>query len=263
MLLQRALVPAVFARARLGADGLPLDEDKDVVVGRVIPAVIFTVTLLIAIMVGAGSLVQSVAEEKENRSIEVLLTSVQPLSLMAAKVLALGAAGLAMVVIWVGSVVVVVPLLFESFPDAPVFQVDLMLLVWVTSFFLAGYLLSAIVLAGLGAISAGTKEANQLSMLVILPLLVPLQLMMLIIPNPDGGPAQVLSYIPFTAPVTMMLRLAFGEPELLEVLASLGLVVLSAAAMLWVSARIFRAGLLMYGQRMSLGRAVSALRQAG
>ena len=261
--LSRALAPAVYERARLGPQGLPLDEDENAVLGGVIVSLVSTGLLMFAILIGAGGLVQSVAEEKENRMIEVLLTSARPLSVMAAKVLAFGIAGLALTVVWVGSLLAIAPRIFASFPDAPILSAGPALLAWVAAFFVAGYFFSAVIMAAVGAATAGVKEANQLSMLVILPQLLVVQALLVFFSNPDGAMARTLSLIPFTAPVASMMRLAIGDPSPMELVASLALMAVCGAALLWVAARVFRTGLLMYGQRMSIGRIVATLREAG
>ncbi|MEE8442205.1 MAG: ABC transporter permease, partial [Dehalococcoidia bacterium] len=204
-----------------------------------------------------------VAEEKENRMMEVLLTSVKPVSLMAGKVLAYGVGQLIMIAVWVGSLVVIVPRISDAIPDAPDIPMKLGVLAWVLAFFLAGYFVSAAIMAGVGAMTTKAREANQFAFLVIIPLIVPTQLLILILSNPDGTLARVLSLIPFTAPTTMMIRLAVGGSSVPEILLSLALIILTGVGLLWASARVFRAGLLMYGQRMSLRRVMTALRQAG
>ena len=136
-------------------------------------------------------------------------------------------------------------------------------MVWIISFFLAGYFLSAVILAGIAAASTDMKEANQASMLIMIPNAAPMYALPLLTSNADGALAQTLSFIPFTAPLTMMMRFAFGDPATLDILVSLALVVLAGAGSLWLSARVFRAGLLMYGQRLSLRRVISSMRQAG
>ena len=86
---------------------------------------------------------------------------------------------------------------------------------------------------------------------------------MLVAGNPDGGLARGLSFIPFTAPTTMMLRIGAADIALVEIIASLAVTALGGVVLLWGSARVFRAGLLMYGQRMSLAGALKAVREAG
>ena len=90
-----------------------------------------------------------------------------------------------------------------------------------------------------------------------------LWLFMFIAGNPDGLLARILSFIPFTAPITMMLRIGAMNVPLVEIIASLAVTLLGGIVLLWGSARVFRAGLLMYGQRMSLRRVLRALREAG
>ena len=99
--------------------------------------------------------------------------------------------------------------------------------------------------------------------MALLPAGIPLWFVNVILGEPDGGVARVLSFIPFTAPSTMMLRIGSGDVSNAEILASLAVTVLAGAVMLFISARIFRAGLLLYGQRMTLAAVWRAVRQAG
>ena len=159
--LARALAPAQFERIRLDSEGIPIVADEKALIGRIIVAAAATLLLLIALMIGAGSLLQSVAVEKESRMIEMLLTSVKPLSLLTAKVVASGAAWLAVVIVWGGSLVVVLPEILEGFEDAPVFKTGPVVLVWVASYFLAGFFFSAVVLVGIGAVANRVREERQ------------------------------------------------------------------------------------------------------
>jgi len=262
-LLARAVAGATFESVRIGEDGLPVEEDADTEVATFVVSLISTLLLMFSIMIGAASLGEAVAEEKENRMIDVLLTSVKPLSLMAGKVLAIGTAQLVMITVWVGSVVVVASRIVSVIPNAAEFPINLGLLVWVLAFFLAGYFVSAVIMVGVGAVATKVQEANQLAFLVIIPLLASIYVLPLILSNPDGGLARVLSFIPFTAPSAMMIRLAVDGASTLESLASLAVIVLTGMALLWACARVFRAGLLMYGQRMSLRCVMRALRESG
>jgi len=262
-LLTRAVGGATFERVRIGENGLPVEEDADTEVGTIVVSLVFTLLLVFSIMMGAASLGEAIAEEKENRMIDVLLTSVKPLSLMAGKVLAIGTAQLIMITVWVGSVVVIVPRIADVIPSVFEFPINLGLLVWVLAFFLAGYFVSSVIMAGIGAVATKVQEANQLAFLVIIPLLASVYVLGLILSNPGGVLARVLSFIPFTAPSAMMIRLAVDGVSRLESLASLAVIVATGMALLWVSARVFRAGLLMYGQRPNLRRMIRALREAG
>lgn len=262
-LLVRAVAGTAFESVRIGKDGRPVKGDIDAEIGTFIVSFGSTILLMFSIMIGASGLAQAIAEEKENRMIEVLLTSAKPLSVMAGKVLAIGTAQLIMVTVWAGSLVFMVPRIADTIPNASDIPVKPEVLVWVLAFFLAGYFVSSVIMAGVGAMTTKTQEANQLAFLVIVPLVAPFYAMMSILGNPDGSLARVLSFIPFTAPVAMMIRLAVGGSSTLENLASLMVVVVTGAILLLASTRIFRAGLLMYGQRMSFRHMISALREAG
>ena len=242
--LSRAAGPAIFERARIG-DGSELIEERDeAVVGRFIIAFAAALVLLFSIMIGASSLVTAVAEEKENRMIETLLTSVRPFALLAGKLIAVGVANLAIVAVWSASIIVAVPLIIEAVPDARDVPVDPGVLPWVFAFFLAGYLVSGVVMAGIGAVATGVREASQLAAVVIVPLVAPLYALPVFLVDPDGGLARALSFVPFTAPTAMMMRLAVGSPAPLEMAASLLVMLLVALGLLWVAARAFSAGLL-------------------
>ena len=100
-------------------------------------------------------------------------------------------------------------------------------------------------------------------MLLLMPAaLIPIWLSMFITGNPDGLLARILSFIPFTAATTMMLRIGAMDVPLVEIITSLIVTLLGGIVLLWGSARVFRAGLLMYGQRMSVRRVLGALREA-
>ena len=195
--------------------------------------------------------------------IEVLLTSVSPLAVMVGKVLALVATGLIQIAVWVATVAIIGPHIFYKISDAGQLTIEPVTLALVIGFFLTGYLVFAVAMAGIGAATTSIKEASQISMIVTLPGIVPAMFLGMLLENPDGGFSRVLSFIPFTAPVTMMVRLAASDVPLSEVLASLAVLLVTGVALLWISARVFRAGLLMYGQRMSLRGVFAALHRAG
>ena len=224
---------------------------------------VFMLLLMISVTAGSMMLLESVSDEKQNRMVEILITSVSPLGVMAGKVVALGALGLLQVTVWVVSLALIGPRIMESFPEIDRLAVDPLLVVWLVAFFLAGYFVMSVVMAGIGAASTSVQEGSQVAWLVLVPAYVPMLLWQLIIEQPNGGAARAFSFIPIHAPATMMLRLGTGDIGLVETLASLIVTVAGGLLLLWCSARVFRAGLLMYGQRMSLGRVLTALRQAG
>ena len=218
--------------------------------------------MIMVIYMVSGNLLQSVSEEKETRVAEVLITSVSPLALMTGKVLGLGATGLLQVGIWLVSLAVLVPRIVSAFPDIGALALAPGLAAAIVVFFLAGYFVFAVVMAGISAATVSAREASSLSTIVLLPALAPLILAAFISLAPNGLFARILTFIPFTAPATMMIRLGVTEVALWEVALSLGVTVASGFALLWLAARVFRAGILTYGQRMSLRGLWLALRHA-
>ena len=209
----------------------------------------------------AFQLLESVSDEKENRMVEIILTSVSPLGLMAGKVLAQGALALAQVVLWVGSLAIIGPRIFDQLPEVSDLSIEAGQLVWLLLFFLAGYFVVAVVMAGLGAMTSSYTQSSQLSALVIVPSIIPVAAPQFILESPDGVFARALSFFPVTAPTTVVMRMGQTDLSIVELLASLAVIVLSGVLLLYVSARIFRAGILLYGQRMSLGGVLKALRE--
>ena len=221
----------------------------------------FAMVMTVAILFGGGLLLESVSDEKENRMVEIILTSVSPLGLMAGKVLAQGALALAQVVLWVGSLAIIGPRIFDQLPEVSDLSIEAGQLVWLLLFFLAGYFVVAVVMAGLGAMTSSYTQSSQLSALVIVPSILPVAAPQFILESPDGVFARALSFFPVTAPTTVVMRMGQTDLSILELLASLTVVLLSGVLLLYVSARIFRAGILLYGQRTTLGGVLRALRE--
>ena len=261
-LLDRAISGADYVRAHVAEDGSVSPDDDNELSQFVVPF-IFTFLLMMSIFMGAGTLRQSVSEEKENRMIDVLLTSVSPLALMAGKILALGTTSLVQMIVWIASIAIIGPQIVDQIPNAADLDIEPLTLVYVSLFFIAGYFLFSTILAGIGSATTSEKEAGPISAIVIVPAAIPLWLSSVILSAPDGGLARVLSFIPNTAATTMMQRIGSVDVSNAEILASLGVLALAGVVMLFVSARIFRAGLLLYGQRMTLGAVWRAARSAG
>jgi len=261
-LLDRVIAGADYVRVHVGEDGSISPDDDDELNQLAVP-LIFTILLMMSIFIGSSALLESVSEEKENRMVDVLLTSVSPLSLMAGKILALGTTSLIQTFVWIASIAIIGPQIVDQIPNAADLEIEPRTLAYLFLFFIAGFFLFSVILAGIGSATTSSKEAGPITAMALLPAGIPLWFVSVILGEPDGGVARVLSFIPFTAPSTMMLRIGSGEVSNIEILASLAVTVLAGVVMLFVSARIFRAGLLLYGQRMTLGAVWRAVRQAG
>jgi ABC-2 type transport system permease protein len=212
----------------------------------------FVYLLWVAVFTISQMLLTNTVEEKSNRIIEVLLSSVSPVELMAGKIAGIAQTGLAIVSAWIISFFVIikyVPRLMGA-PATIDFTVITRDPVYLTSFvayFILGYLFFAALLVGIGAVCNTLKEAQNLMGPITILLIIPLFAMMPITRDPNGALAKVLSFIPPFTPFVMMNRAA-GPPALWEYLATTALLIVSVALALWAAAKVFRIGVLLTGK---------------
>ena len=260
---ERALARPQFQRVTVSDDGAIEEESGAEVAVSFLVGQGFAIALIFTLIAYGTILLQTVSEEKENRMVEVLLTSASPLAIMTGKVLALGLAGLIQMSVWIAAVILIVPRFAGVLPDLGDIPIDVGFLLLVLAFYLAGYAIAAALMAGIGAATTSTTEAGPLTALVIIPLAAPFYAMPLFLTSADHWLPRLLSFLPVTAATAMMLRLATSQVAPSEIALSLGLMMVTAILFLWLASRIFRAGLLLYGQRMSLRAAWTALRYGG
>ncbi len=222
----------------------------------------YTVTLLYYILIiGAATLLlNSVSKEKENRIMEVLLTSASPHQLLTGKIIGLGLVGLLQTVLWGGTTYVLLNLSGRTFNLPSEIRLPPEFLAWGLVFFLLGYAVYASLMAGLGALAPNLREASQVTFVILLPLIVPLFFSNNVFTEaPHGALATGLSLFPLSAPVAMMARLSVGgvawwQPPLAALL-------LAATAVLVVRAvaGMFRAQALLSGQPVKVKTYLRAL----
>lgn len=235
--------------------------DPLAIVSRFVIPYVFSLLLLVAILTSSSYLLHGVVEEKENRVIEVLLSSVTHEELLAGKLLGLGAAGLTQLAIWVGSGLLFA-LVTPRLAAIPPIVIAPGTVVVAVLMFLLGYALYAAAMAGVGSLGTSWRESQQMAGAAVMFAVVPLMLITVILELPDGGVARFLSLFPPTAPIGMMLRVAAGGGSPGEVALSVLLLALTTWGTIRLSARIFRLGLLMYGQRPTPGEVWRWLRHS-
>jgi ABC-2 type transport system permease protein len=205
----------------------------------------FVMLLFFGLQISGQTLMQGVIEEKNSRIMEVLLSSVSPKELMRGKILGLGAVGLTMMVLW--SAVGYTAARLRNFDIASLPNVGYMLV-----FFLLGYAFFGTLMATVGSVCNSEKEAQQMMMPIMLSLVLPLMVWFYIAQRPDSTFSRVLSVIPFTVPMIMMLRIAIQTPPASQILISILVMLISIYVCLRASTRVFRTGILMYGKRPGL-----------
>lgn len=222
----------------------------------------FAMILMLSTFIPAGYLLRSVIEEKENRTIEVVLSSLRPMQLLAGKVLGQGAMGLLQVLIWLASSWVLVNLASGGVPGFGGIDLPLSSILIVVLFFLANFFLVACFQAGLGAISANMREGPQYAAFFTLPTVAPLWLLNAFIEKPNGSLAVILSLIPITAPLSMVQRIAISAVPWWQVCFSLSLLALSILLTLWLASKIFRVNTLLAGTMPKFVDLIRLLREA-
>ena len=252
----------------LSMNSITLDESGQVAAEQggysafIVPY-IFSILLVMAIFTSSGFLLQGLGEEKENRVMEILLSSVSPRQLITGKVLGLGAAGLIQILVWLISARFLVGMASSSIGGIlSTLQIPTDFLILSLVYFILGYLLFAVVMAGAGSIGATARESQQLSMVFILPAVIPLWLVAFIMENPNNMIAQILTIFPFTAPITVMLRMGLTDIPIWQLAVSMILMVATILGLLVLAAKIFRTFLLMHGKTPKLGEIIRYLRQA-
>lgn len=243
--------PIDFEETRLSEEGKVEKATGEDTLRQFVP-VAFVYLLWIAIFTMAQMLLTNTVEEKSNRILEVLLSSISPLQIMMGKIFGIAATGLTVLGSWVFFLILALKLAPHFFAEAPDF--DFMVVIddplYLSSFlgyFLLGFLFHASILAGLGSVCTSIKEAQNLMMPVTLLLMLPLLAMLPIAKDPNGTLARVLSFVPPFTPFVMMNRAA-GPPELWEYILTTVLMVVSVIGAMWAAARVFRVGILLTGK---------------
>ncbi|MBP2834186.1 ABC transporter permease [Aquimarina sp. U1-2] len=239
--------------------------------------------LMMFIIIYGNMVMRSVIEEKSNRIIEIIISSVKPLQLMMGKILGTSLAGISQFIIWVilGGVLVTVATAVlgidttvtatgfgssiqaveetqgETIASATALVLEIqklplgVLLLSFLIYFVGGYFLYSSIYAAIGAAVDSETDSQQFMLPIILPLVLGIYVgFFSVIENPHGTISMVFSMIPLTSPIVMLMRIPFGVPWW-EVLISIFLLLGSIIFMVWLAGKIYRVGILMYGKKPS------------
>lgn len=257
----RVRAPMNLQPVSLSPEGEGSEDTASFVANIAIPYA-FSILLVISIFTSSGFLLQGVSEEKESRVIEILLSSLTPMELLAGKILGLGALGLAQILFWLGWGWALIGIAVTGLALFGAIDLDLMTIVLALVYFLLGYLLFATLMASAGSLGTSAREGQQIAGIFSGLTAIPFMVSGFLWANPNSLLAQVLSYVPLTAPVMMLQRLGMTEVPPYQIAISLVLLILGIGGALWAGAKVFRMGLLMYGKRPSVLEILRALRQA-
>ncbi len=230
--------------------------------------------LMMFIIIYGNMVMRSVIEEKTNRIIEIIVSSVKPIQLMLGKIIGTSLAGITQFAIWVllGGILFTVATAvtgLEMAPTPPAAHgmeqvsgnevqqlitdvVNLPLLTLMIAFivyFIGGYFLYSAIYAAIGAAVDSETDTQQFMFPVILPLMLGIYVgFFSVIENPHGSVSTIFSMIPLTSPIVMLMRIPFGVPWW-ELAISVFLLIITNAGIVWLAAKIYRVGILMYGKK--------------
>jgi ABC-2 type transport system permease protein len=214
-------------------------------------------TLYMVILIYGQQVMQGVLEEKSSRVIEVVASAIRPTELMAGKLGGICLVALTQLSIWlVAALVLTTPAILGAWltlpPGMVLPEVPVAVIVHMFVLFLLGFLLYSSLYAMIGASFNSVQEAQQFAAVAVVFIVPPLLFIMPIVNDPDSTLAVSMSLFPFFTPLVMMLRIASKMPPAWQIAAAYSLCILAIALMIWLCARVYRVGILMYGKKPTL-----------
>jgi ABC-2 type transport system permease protein len=209
------------------------------------------ILIFILTMTTSQFLMSGLIEEKESRMMELFITSARPSEMLWGKMIGMGLLGLTQLAIWVAFGLVLAALsgslnlgrVTASLQFTPE-------LIFVTLVFTAlGFVFNGSIQAAVGATVNAEQEGRQIASILVLPSVIPLALLVLFIMDPNGAGPVLMSMIPFTSPVAMIVRVAMTTVPVWQILLSAGILLITVLVVMQIAARVFRAQMLNYGKR--------------
>lgn len=249
----RVLDPAQFESFRVTEDAM-VEELTPVAeaAGALVVPTLFAALLGMGLAVGFGYMVTSISEEKESRLVEVIITSTSPFSIVAGRLLALLVVGLAQAAVWIIAAALTMPRIFRSFASGADFSISAGSWGMIISAFVTGYLLTTALSIFIGAVAPSSREAGRLGGWIPVLAFVPFWFFGLLIAQPEGVVAKIVSYFPLIAPTGVLIRSGVsGQMAAWQIVVAFAGVAVTASVVLWLAGRVFRAAILMRGQNFT------------
>jgi len=239
-------------------------------IGSAIFGFLIAFLLYMMIVLYGQNILRGVLEEKTTRVAEVIVSSVSPDILLAGKVIGVGAVGLLQQLVWLGSGFAFYQFRAQIFsamglppmPNMPLPSVPPSLVIALVLFFILGYGLYASLFAAVGAMVSNQEDAQQAAQPVIMLLVFSIIFVQPVMLNPTSRLAEIMSWLPFSAPIIMPMRMSAISVPWYELTGTLIGLAVTCAVCVWLSARIYRVGLLMYGKKPSLAELYRWIRQS-
>ncbi|HEY6324136.1 MAG TPA: ABC transporter permease [Thermoanaerobaculia bacterium] len=245
--------PVALSTIRISATGSRAEQG----IGGFMLAFGLCFTLYMVIVIYGQQVMQGVIEEKSSRIVEVIAAAIRPTELMAGKLAGICLVALTQLAIWVATALVLTtPAILGVLLTLPAGltlpEVPGAVIVHLFVLFLLGFFLYSTLYAMIGASFNSVQEAQQFAAVAVVFIVPPLLFMMPILNDPDSPLAVGMSLFPFFTPLVMMLRIASKMPSAWQIAAAYSLCLLAIAGMVWLCARVYRVGILMYGKKPTL-----------
>jgi ABC-2 type transport system permease protein len=223
---------------------------------------VMAILLSMTTMIYGMNVARSVIQEKTSRIFEVMLAIARPTDMLAGKLIGVGAVGLTQIGIWLaaGAVMLATPFAASTLSGDYAVHISATETILFPVYFLLGYLLYSSLFAGLAATCETEQELQMYMPLAAVPVWLSFSLIMVVINDSNSLWAVAASFFPPTAPIIMFLRMASQIPPVWQFAVSIGLLALSIVVVLWISAKLYRVGILMYGKRATLPELLRWLR---
>lgn len=209
------------------------------------------ILFLMAVNVSGGYLLQAVVDEKENRTIEILMTSISTDQFMAGKIAGNLSVGLTQLLIWLAATGVGAFFFLRMQAEPSDLTVSSIFIGMLLLTSLPAFVMIAALMAMIGATTTEAREAQQMAGLFSLPIFIPLWFIQPIIENPNSPLSIGFSLFPFTSPLTLPIRVAFSTVPAWQIGLSFGILIAAAIGSVWLASRAFRLGMLRYGKRLA------------
>jgi ABC-2 type transport system permease protein len=216
---------------------------------------------IMSVMTSAGYLLQVVTDEKENRTVEIIITSVSTEGLIAGKTLGIMAVAMTQIIIWIATALLAIWVAGQFLEVPQGLSIPLQYLLIVGVFFLPAYALISGVMTAIGSAVSELRHAQQIAGFLNLAFMIPFFFIVLIMVQPNSPLVVGLTLFPVTAFATIALRWGLSDIPTWQLIVSWLILVITATISLWVSSRVFRSGMLHYGQDLNLRSIIQAIRE--
>ncbi len=219
---------------------------------RIVVPILIGLIYFVLVMSSGGYLLQSLVEEKQNRTMEIMITSVTPNQLMVGKTIGNISVGLTQIGFWALVAAIALFIMRNRIPFLNDLNLSAGYVILSLGMMILSFIVNAGIMATIGATMTTVEEGQSITGLIVVPMMLPFYFMQAFFTNPNGTLPKVLSYIPVSAPLSMSLRMAFTNIPAWEIILVYAILIISAVLVLWLSGKAFSLGMLEYSKRIRI-----------